>query len=128
MPLKESKSNVSKAINKLRKENIYPSHYDMRFVKPLDEKLLHRILEKHKFILTVEDGCVMGGFGSAILEFISDNNYKNSVQRLGIPDRVIEHGSQEELYIECNYDDDAIYRFSKKMLNFKNTSYKEVII
>ncbi len=119
---------VKKAINKLRKENIYPSHYDMRFVKPLDEKLLHRILEKHKFILTVEDGCVMGGFGSAILEFISDNNYKNSVQRLGIPDRVIEHGSQEELYIECNYDDDAIYRFSKKMLNFKNTSYKEVII
>ena len=119
---------VTKAINKLRKENIYPSHYDMRFVKPLDEKLLHRILEKHKFILTVEDGCVMGGFGSAILEFISDNNYKNSVQRLGIPDRVIEHGSQEELYIECNYDDDAIYRFSKKMLDFKNTSYKEVII
>ena len=90
---------VTKAINKLRKENIYPSHYDMRFVKPLDEKLLHRILEKHKFILTVEDGCVMGGFGSAILEFISDNNYKNSVQRLGIPDRVIEHGSQEELYV-----------------------------
>ena len=119
---------VKKAINKLRKENIYPSHYDMRFVKPLDEKLLHRILKKHKFILTVEDGCVMGGFGSAILEFISDNNYKNSVQRLGIPDRVIEHGSQEELYVECNYDDDAIYRFSKKMLNFKNPSYKEVII
>ena len=119
---------VKKAINKLRKENIYPSHYDMRFVKPLDEKLLHRILKKHKFILTVEDGCVIGGFGSAILEFISDNNYKNSVQRLGIPDRVIEHGSQEELYVECNYDDDAIYRFSKKMLNFKNTSYKEVII
>ena len=119
---------VTKAINKLRKENIYPSHYDMRFVKPLDEKLLHRILKKHKFILTVEDGCVMGGFGSAILEFISDNNYKNSVQRLGIPDRVIEHGSQEELYVECNYDDDSIYRFSKKMLNFKNTSYKEVII
>ena len=119
---------VTKAINKLRKENIYPSHYDMRFVKPLDEKLLHRILEKHKFILTVEDGCVIGGFGSAILEFISDNNYKNSVQRLGIPDRVIEHGSQEELYVECNYDDDAIYRFSKKMLNFKNPSYKEVII
>ena len=116
------------AINKLRKENIYPSHYDMRFVKPLDEKLLHHILKQHKFILTVEDGCVMGGFGSAILEFISDNNYKNSVQRLGIPDRVIEHGSQEELYVECNYDDDAIYRFSKKMLNFKNTSYKEVII
>ena len=119
---------VTKAINKLRKENIYPSHYDMRFVKPLDEKLLHHILKQHKFILTVEDGCVMGGFGSAILEFISDNNYKNSVQRLGIPDRVIEHGSQEELYVECNYDDDAIYRFSKKMLNFKNPSYKEVII
>ena len=119
---------VTKAIEKLNKENIHPSHYDMRFVKPLDEKLLHKILKKHKFILTVEDGCIIGGFGSAILEFMSENNYSNSLQRLGIPDKIIEHGSQEELYKECNYDDLSIYNFSKKMLNFKGEKFEEILI
>ena len=119
---------VTKAIEKLNKENIHPSHYDMRFVKPLDEKLLHKILKKHKFILTVEDGCIIGGFGSAILEFMSENNYSNSLQRLGIPDKIIEHGSQEELYKECNYDDISIYNFCKKMLNFKGEKFEEILI
>ena len=119
---------VTKAIEKLNKENIHPSHYDMRFVKPLDEKLLHKILKKYKFILTVEDGCIIGGFGSAILEFMSENNYSNSLQRLGIPDKIIEHGSQEELYKECNYDDLSIYNFSKKMLNFKGEKFEEILI
>ena len=99
---------ATRAIERLNDENIYPSHYDMRFVKPLDEKLLHKILKKHKFILTVEDGCVIGGFGSAILEFINDNKYSAIVQRLGIPDKIIEHGTQDELYKECNYDDVSI--------------------
>ena len=119
---------ATKAIQKLKKENIHPSHYDMRFVKPLDEKLLHKILKKHKFILTVEDGCIIGGFGSAILEFMSENNYLNSLQRLGIPDKIIEHGSQDELYKECNYDDLSIYNFCKKMLNFKGKKFEEVLI
>ena len=119
---------VTKAIEKLKKENIYPSHYDMRFVKPIDEKLLHKILKKHKFILTVEDGCIIGGFGSAILEFMSENNYLNSLQRLGIPDKIIEHGSQDELYKECNYDDISIYNFCKKMLNFQGEKFEEILI
>ena len=119
---------VTKAIEKLKKENIYPSHYDMRFVKPIDEKLLHKILKKHKFILTVEDGCIIGGFGSAILEFMSENNYSNSLQRLGIPDKIIEHGSQDELYKECNYDDISIYNFCKKMLNFQGEKFEEILI
>ena len=100
----------------------------MRFVKPLDENLLHKILKKYNFILTVEDGCIMGGFGSAILEFIADNNYNNSVQRLGIPDKIVEHGSQDELYIECYYDDNAIYEYCNKMLNHQGSKYEEVVL
>ena len=100
----------------------------MRFVKPLDENLLHEILKNHKYILTVEDGCIMGGFGSAIIEFMADNNYKNSIQRLGIPDRIIEHGSQDELYNECFYDDKAIYDFCRKMLDHQGSIYEEVTI
>ncbi len=119
---------ATRAIERLNDENIYPSHYDMRFVKPLDEKLLHKILKKHKFILTVEDGCVLGGFGSAILEFINDNKYSAIVQRLGIPDKVIEHGTQDELYKECNYDDVSIYEYCKKMLNTKDKDYVEILV
>ena len=119
---------VTKAIKKLNKEKIFPSHYDMRFVKPIDQELLHKILKKYKFILTVEDGCVMGGFGSAVLEFIAENNYTNSVQRLGIPDRIVEHGSQDELYRECYYDDEAIYNFCNKMLDHQGSKYEELVI
>jgi 1-deoxy-D-xylulose-5-phosphate synthase len=95
---------------KLKKRGIQPAHFDMRFVKPLDEKLLHEILGMYRKLITVEDGCVQGGFGSAVLEFMSDHNYRAEVIRLGIPDRVIEHGEQIELYKECNYDASAIER------------------
>lgn len=84
--------NVTKAI-----ENLEPSHYDMRFVKPLDETLLHTIFKSHETIITVEDNSVKGGFGSAILEFAAENNYKNSIKILGIPDVFVEHGSVAEL-------------------------------
>jgi len=89
-------------------DGIYPAHYDMRFVKPLDEELLHTIFKKFSKIITVEDGCLMGGFGSAVLEFMTDNNYRAEVKRLGIPDRFIEHGTQQELWEECGYDTQAI--------------------
>ncbi len=97
-----------KAAEELRKERINPSVYDMRFVKPLDEKLLHEVAKKYSCIVTVEDGCIMGGFGSAILEFMADNDYSVSIKRLGIPDRVIEHGEQSQLQRECEYDSEAI--------------------
>ena len=119
---------ATSAINQLNQGGIYPSHYDMRFVKPLDEKLLHEVMKKHKYILTVEDGCIIGGFGSSIIEFMSDNNYNNTIQRLGIPDKIIEHGSQDELYHECEYDSDAIYKFCKKMIDNKRKTYKEILI
>ncbi len=79
-------------------------HYDMRFVKPIDEEVLHFVCQKFKHIITVEDGSKMGGFGSAVLEFMAQNNYHNSVKILGIPDYFIPHGTQEELYKECRFD------------------------
>ena len=76
----------------------------------------------------MEDGCVMGGFGSAVLEFMAENNYTNTVQRLGIPERSVEHGSQDELYSECYYDDEAIYDFCNKMLDHQGSKYEELVI
>lgn len=97
-------------------EGINPSVYDMRFVKPLDEEMLHEIFKNHKTIVTVEDGCIMGGFGSAVLEFAADHDYFASVKRLGIPDRIVEHGEQPQLHKECNYDADAIKEAVLKLM------------
>jgi 1-deoxy-D-xylulose-5-phosphate synthase len=84
------------------------AHYDMRFVKPLDEVLLHEIFTKFTKIITIEDGCVTGGFGSSILEFIASNSYTAQVKQLGIPDVFTHHGTQNELYSECNFDESAL--------------------
>ncbi|RYY93045.1 MAG: 1-deoxy-D-xylulose-5-phosphate synthase, partial [Chitinophagaceae bacterium] len=81
---------------------------DMRFAKPLDEALLHEALQQYGRILTVEDGTVVGGFGSAVLEFRQQHGYKNEVRILGIPDRVVEHGTLKDLHRECGYDAAAI--------------------
>ena len=96
------------AIRELRTEGINPAHYDMRFVKPIDEEILHEVFSKYNKIVTVEDGTVVGGFGSAVLEFMSKNNYSAEVKMLGIPDRIVEHGTLKELYRECEYDAKAI--------------------
>lgn len=93
---------------KLGEQNINIGHYDMRFVKPLDEKMLHEVFARYSKIITIEDGSIQGGFGSAILEFMADNNYKAEVKRLGIPDSVIEHGEQIELHRECGFDPEHI--------------------
>ena len=92
------------AIRNLRSEGIDPAHYDIRFVKPLDEALLHEVFTNYAKIVTVEDGTVVGGFGSAILEFMNANGYKADVTILGIPDRLVEHGTLKELHSECAYD------------------------
>lgn len=96
------------ATQQLENEGIRVAHYDMRFVKPLDEALLHQIFKKFKNVVTVEDGCLQGGMGSAILEFMIDNNYTAKVKRLGIPDRIVEHGEQLELQHECGFDTEGI--------------------
>lgn len=92
------------------------AHYDMRFVKPLDEELLHEVFANFKRIVTVEDGCIQGGMGSAILEFMADHNYHASVTRLGIPDRIVEHGEQIELHRECGFDPEGIKKVVMQML------------
>ncbi|HWZ22502.1 MAG TPA: 1-deoxy-D-xylulose-5-phosphate synthase [Cytophagaceae bacterium] len=107
---------VVKASEALATEDIFPAHYDMRFVKPLDEKLLHQIFAKFDKIITVEDGCVMGGFGTAVMEFMMDHNYSAKIVRLGIPDKVIEHGEQLELHAECGYDPESIAEAVKKLI------------
>ena len=97
-----------KACEHLAKEGLNPAHYDMRFVKPLDGELLHEVFGKFKKVITVEDGCLMGGFGSAILEWMVDHGYQAQVKRLGIPDAIIEHGEQIELHRECGFDPEGI--------------------
>ena len=80
----------------------------MRFVKPLDETMLHEVFSRFKDVITVEDGCVQGGMGSAVAEWAMEQGYASRVTRLGVPDRYIEHGTQAQLYKECGYDADAI--------------------
>mgnify|MGYP005750972959 FL=1 len=96
------------ACRTLAKEGLNPAHYDMRFVKPLDEELLHEVFGKFKKVITIEDGALMGGFGSAVLEWMMDHGYYAQVKRLGIPDAVIEHGEQIELHRECGFDPEGI--------------------
>ena len=96
------------ATTTLAKEGLNPAHYDMRFVKPLDEALLQEIFSKFRKVITVEDGCLIGGFGSAVLEWMVDNGYSSQVKRLGIPDQVVEHGEQLQLHAECGFDPEGI--------------------
>lgn len=105
---------VVKATAALNAEGYYPAHYDLRFVKPLDAALLHEVFQKFNHVVTVEDGCIEGGMGTAILEFMADNNYKAQVTRLGIPDEVIEHGEQPELWALAGYDAEGIAEQVKK--------------
>jgi 1-deoxy-D-xylulose-5-phosphate synthase len=100
----------------LVKQDISAAHYDMRFAKPLDEALLHEVFQKHDRVLTVEDGCLQGGIGSAILEFMTDHGYTARVKRLGIPDLVIEHGEPHELYHECGFDVKGIVRAAQELV------------
>lgn len=107
------------AIRELKNDGLNPAHFDMRFVKPLDEELLHEACTNYDKLLTVEDGTIVGGFGSAILEFMAKHGYKNEVRMLGIPDRIVEHGTLKELYRECSYDAQAIADTIREMMKEK---------
>ncbi|MCE3281426.1 MAG: 1-deoxy-D-xylulose-5-phosphate synthase [Chitinophagaceae bacterium] len=104
------------AIRELRTQGLDPAHYDMRFAKPLDEALLHEVFTKYDKVVTIEDGTTTGGFGSAILEFMNLHGYKAEVKMLGIPDRIVEHGSPKELHRECEYDAQAIAETVRALL------------
>lgn len=112
---------VTTAIRELKMDGLNPAHYDMRFVKPLDEALLHEVFGRYNKVLTVEDGTVTGGFGSAVLEFMAQHNYKAEVKILGIPDAIVEHGTPKELYSECGYDAPAIAAAVRAMMRGKVT-------
>jgi 1-deoxy-D-xylulose-5-phosphate synthase len=105
------------AIRSLKNDGIQPAHYDLRFAKPLDEAMLHEVFRKYSKIITVEDGTVVGGIGSAVLEFMTAHQYKADVKILGIPDRIVEHGSQKELHKECHYDAEAIAEAAREMMH-----------
>ena len=99
---------VVEAVKELRKKNISVMHYDMRFANPLDEDVLHDVLKRFDKVITVEDGVIRGGFGSAVLEFAADHGYKIEIRRMGIPDYFVEQGTQQELWHECGYDAEGI--------------------
>jgi 1-deoxy-D-xylulose-5-phosphate synthase len=100
----------------LENQGINAAHYDMRFVKPIDEELLHEVFQKFDKVITVEDGCVMGGMGSAVVEFMTEHGYMARVKRLGIPDRIVEHGEQLELHRECGFDVNGIVKATKELV------------
>ena len=107
---------VELVIRKLEEKGYSIAHYDIRFVKPIDEDLLHEVFTNFKKIITVEDGTIVGGMGSAVLEFMSDNNYSSQVKRKGVPDRFIEHGNIPELYRECGIDNESLIHAAEEML------------
>ncbi len=104
------------ALEDLAAAGISAAHYDMRFVKPLDEVMLHEVFGKFSRVITVEDGTVTGGFGSAVTEFMADAGYQARVKRLGLPDRYVEHGSQSQLYAECGYDRAGIVAAARALM------------
>ena len=87
----------------------------MRFASPLDTEALHSVFKKFDKVLTVEDGILKGGFGSAVIEFMTDNGYGASVKRLGIPDYFVQHGTQDELIHECGFDAGGIIKTVREM-------------
>lgn len=110
------------AIRDLRSTGINPAHYDLRFVKPIDEDLLHEVFQRYSKILTVEDGTVVGGFGSAVIEFMATHGYQAQVKILGIPDRIVEHGTPKQLFQECGYDAASIAEAVKAFVEVKQVA------
>jgi 1-deoxy-D-xylulose-5-phosphate synthase len=110
---------AASAIREVKADGINPAHFDMRFVKPLDEALLHEVFAQFNKIITIEDGSVKGGFGTAILEFMNEHGYKADVKIMGIPDAFIEHGTPKELYNETGLDAAHIATAIREMVNVK---------
>ena len=109
-------SQATQAISILEKEHISVAHYNMRFLKPLDNELLESVFSRFDKIITLEDASIVGGLGSAVIEYMNDNSQKARVHRLGIPDRYVDHGTQEELYRECGYDAEGIAAAVRNMV------------
>jgi len=109
-------NSVVKAQEYFEQQGMSIAHYDMRFVKPLDTNILKTVFENFKYIITIEDGVISGGFGSAVLEFAAENSYSATVVRLGIPDKFMEHGTQNQLYKDAGYDAEGIINAVNKLI------------
>jgi 1-deoxy-D-xylulose-5-phosphate synthase len=107
---------AKRAVKSLENKGVSAAHYDLRFVKPLDSQMLNEVFENFKTIITVEDGTIQGGFGSAILEYMSEQGYSSKVKVMGIPDKFIEHGSPDDLYNECGIDTKGIVKTAMEVL------------
>jgi len=99
---------VEEAMSKLSINNINPGHFDMRFISPVDKKMLHHVFNNYEQILTVEDGSIIGGLAAAVVRFKNNNNYQNKIISLGVPNKFIEHGDVETLHKVCGFDIDSI--------------------
>ena len=108
---------MESVVDEAEKQGVSVAHYDMRFVKPIDTGILREVGEKFKYVVTLEDGCVTGGLGSAVIEYMTANGYAPKVEVIGIPDKFVEHGTPEELYRICGMDKDSVLR---AILKFKN--------
>ena len=107
---------VQKVVERLAEKGVSAAHYDMVFLKPLDEEMLHGIAKKFDTIISVEDGCIQGGFGSAVMEFMADHDYHPRIRRVGVPDRFIGQGSVREQYADCGMDADSLLHLTEELL------------
>jgi 1-deoxy-D-xylulose-5-phosphate synthase len=107
---------AKRAVKSLENRGVSAAHFDLRYVKPLDEDLLDEVFRKFKVVVTVEDGTAVGGFGSAVLEFMAAKKYQATVKIIGIPDKFIEHGTPDELYRDCGIDTKGITRAVLELL------------
>lgn len=112
---------AASAIRELKNDGINPAHYDMRFAKPIDEEMLHEVFSKFSKVVTIEDGTVVGGFGSAVLEFMAAHNYTAEVKIMGIPDALVEHGTPKQLYEEIGIDANGIAKTVREMMDVRVT-------
>ena len=104
---------AAEALDRAAKEGIRAAHYDLRFVKPLDEELLREVATRYERVITIEDGSLRSGVGEAVTTFLHEQGYRGEVVRLGIPDRWIRHGTPHELHAECGFDAESIYQAIK---------------
>jgi 1-deoxy-D-xylulose-5-phosphate synthase len=110
-------NDAAEACIELERQGFSVAHYDIIFLKPLDIEILHEIFRKFNKIVTVEDGTIIGGLGSAVNDFMSENRYSARIKKLGIPDHFIEQGTIAELHHECGYDKEGIVAALKEMLD-----------
>ena len=108
---------MESVVEEAARQGVSVAHYDMRFLKPIDTDILREVGEKFKYVVTLEDGCINGGLGSAVVEYMAENGYTPAVTVLGIPDKFIEHGTPDELYRVCGMDKESVLN---AILKFKN--------